>query len=174
MGRRVAPNDGGPQVDHGSTPGPPLIVRVNRSRDSERAGHELRASSRSWPGDRGGELARLPMIPSRVVERIRTAEKRAPLATAPARPHPRAERDRGGGARLRTSGGSLPKEGRRKGGWAMPETTKVTQGYLDGHAALRKQLELHKAGVGDLHGASQQAAEVTMDRVVLFLDEEIG
>ena len=55
----------------------------------------------------------------------------------------------------------------------MPETTKVTQGFLDGHAALRKQLELHKAGVGDLHGASQQAAEATMDRAVLFLDEEI-
>jgi hemerythrin-like domain-containing protein len=55
----------------------------------------------------------------------------------------------------------------------MPETTKVTQGILDGHAALRKELEVHKARVGDLRSASQQAAEVTMDRAVLFLDEEI-
>src|SRR5512133_2204600 len=55
----------------------------------------------------------------------------------------------------------------------MPETAKVTQGLLDGHAALRKQLELHKAEVGDLDGASREAAKVTMDRAVLFLDEEI-
>ncbi|WP_248360054.1 hemerythrin domain-containing protein [Anaeromyxobacter oryzae] len=49
----------------------------------------------------------------------------------------------------------------------------MTQGFLDGHAALRKQLEIHKAGVGGLHGASREAARVTMDRAVLFLDEEI-
>lgn len=55
----------------------------------------------------------------------------------------------------------------------MPETTKVTQGFLDGHAALRKQLVLHEAAIGDLHGASRETAEVTMDRAVLFLDEEI-
>jgi hemerythrin-like domain-containing protein len=55
----------------------------------------------------------------------------------------------------------------------MPETKKVTQGVLDGHAALRKELELHKAGVGDLRGASREAATVTMDRAVLFLDDEI-
>jgi hemerythrin-like domain-containing protein len=55
----------------------------------------------------------------------------------------------------------------------MPETKKVTQGVRDGHAALRKELELHKAGVGDLLRASRQAAEVTMARAVVFLDEEI-
>jgi hemerythrin-like domain-containing protein len=55
----------------------------------------------------------------------------------------------------------------------MPGTANVTQGLLDGHAALRKQLELHKEGIGDLRGASQQAAKVTMDRALLFLDEEI-
>jgi hemerythrin-like domain-containing protein len=55
----------------------------------------------------------------------------------------------------------------------MPETVRVTQGLLEGHAALRKQLEIHKAGVGDLRGASREAAQVTMDRAVMFLDEEI-
>lgn len=55
----------------------------------------------------------------------------------------------------------------------MPSNTKVTQGFLDGHAALRKELELHKASVEGLRGASQEAAEVAMDRAVLFLDEEI-
>jgi hemerythrin-like domain-containing protein len=55
----------------------------------------------------------------------------------------------------------------------MSKTRKVTQGFLDGHAALRKELELHKAGVGDLRRASEQAAKVTMDRAVVFLDEEI-
>ena len=55
----------------------------------------------------------------------------------------------------------------------MAVTKRVTQGFLVDHAALRKQLELHKAGVGDLPGASRQAAGATMDRAVLFLDEEI-
>jgi hemerythrin-like domain-containing protein len=55
----------------------------------------------------------------------------------------------------------------------MPETTKVTQRFLDGHSALRKQLEVHKAEVGALRGAARQAAEITMGRAVLFLDEEI-
>jgi hemerythrin-like domain-containing protein len=55
----------------------------------------------------------------------------------------------------------------------MPETRRVTQGFLDGHAALREQLRLHEAAVGDLRGAPAQAAAVTMDGAVLFLDEEI-
>jgi len=55
----------------------------------------------------------------------------------------------------------------------MPEAKKVTQGFLDGHAALRKELELHKAAIEGLRGASQQAAEGAMERAVLFLDAEI-
>jgi hemerythrin-like domain-containing protein len=55
----------------------------------------------------------------------------------------------------------------------MPETKKVTQGFRDGHADLRKELELQKAGVEELSRASPRQAEITMDRVVMFLDDEI-
>lgn len=55
----------------------------------------------------------------------------------------------------------------------MPETRKVTQGVRDGHAALRKELEVHKAGVGGLLRLPREVAEATMARAVVFLDEEI-
>ncbi len=55
----------------------------------------------------------------------------------------------------------------------MAQTMKVTQGVRDGHAELREQLEVHLAAVGDLPRASAREAEATMDRVVMFLDDEI-
>jgi hemerythrin-like domain-containing protein len=55
----------------------------------------------------------------------------------------------------------------------MPESKKVTQSLRDAHAVLRKELELHKAGVGGLRAATEEVAKVTMDRAVVFLDEEI-
>ena len=56
---------------------------------------------------------------------------------------------------------------------AMQETRKATQAFRDAHAELRRMLEAQKAALGDLSRATPEAALATMERTVVFLDEEV-